>query len=211
MKKLFCFLLALGLLVGTCASYVAAHGSGHASVARVEYEGNGKVDVDFHGRVAYNNPVVTVKDADGKKYSAKILERDSDDLDFKADGVRSGKTYTFTISGIQKSGTSAFTSVSGRFTVPSVSKVTINELDYDAEDRELSVEFAHRVHYSGTKLTLKDSAGNKITVTAIEKENDEMELRTARLQRGKKYTLTISGIKHQSANAYTSVTKSFTA
>ncbi len=215
MKKMISYVLALSILLGVAVFCVPATAQAASSnkpvIARIEYEGGGKVEVDFKSRVSYNSVKVSVKDSGGKAYSAKILERDSDELDFKINSVQSGKTYTFTISGIKRSGTSGYTSVSGSVKVPSAAKITIGEVEYDAEDRELSVEFAHRVHYKNTKVTIKDSSGKSYSVRIREKENDEMELYASGLKRGKRYTLTISGIKCQSVSTYTSVSKAFTA
>ena len=49
---------------------------------KTKYEKNGKVEVDFKGRVQYKNVKVTVKDSAGKAYSAYITDRDDDELEF---------------------------------------------------------------------------------------------------------------------------------
>lgn len=115
MKKILSLVLALVLTLSLTAPALAAS----SLIKKVEYEGNGKVEVDFRSRVQYKNAKVTVKDSGGKSYSTRITEKDSDDLEFKVSGVQSGKTYTFTISGIRKRGASSYTKISGKFTVRS--------------------------------------------------------------------------------------------
>ena len=85
---------------------------------KVEYDGNGKVDVDFASKVSYKKASVTVKDSTGKTYLAKILEKDRDDLDFKISGFQTGETYTFTISGVKVRGTTGYGSVTGTVKIP---------------------------------------------------------------------------------------------
>lgn len=88
----------------------------------IEYKGKGKVEVEFIGKVYYKKPYVTVKDTSGKKYSASIVDRDSDDLDFRIKNYKEGKTYKFTIKGVKKRGTSKYGSLSGTVKIPSAKK-----------------------------------------------------------------------------------------
>lgn len=87
----------------------------------------------------------------------------------------------------------------------------VEEIDYDADDRELSVEFRGRIQYKNVKVTLKDSAGKSSSVTICELDDDEIEMRVGRLRRGKSYTIKISGIKARGAAAYTTCSKTFKA
>lgn len=84
----------------------------------VKYEGKGKVEVEFRSKVKYRNASVTVKDTSGKKYSAYIVDRDSNDLDFRIRNYKAGKTYKFTIKGVKKRGTSKYGSVTGTVKIP---------------------------------------------------------------------------------------------
>lgn len=84
----------------------------------VEYKGNGKVEVEFRTKVNYKNTKVTVKDSSGSRYSAYIVDKDSDDLEFRIKNFKKGKTYSFTIDGIRKRGTVKYSSVSGTVKIP---------------------------------------------------------------------------------------------
>ena len=72
-------------------------------VKKAEYEGKGRVEVDFNSKVKYKNVKVTVKDNKGATYSTTINEKDNDDLTFTIKNFKTGRTYTYTISGIKKS------------------------------------------------------------------------------------------------------------
>ena len=110
-------------MFGTTAMAASAP-SNRPEIEDVDYEGSGKVEVDFYNQVYYNGVKFTVKDTSGKSYSTKILEKDSDEISFKVNNVKSGKTYNFTISGIKVRGTSGYTSVSSSFKVSAVGAVT---------------------------------------------------------------------------------------
>ena len=114
MKKRIVSLLLVVLLLTVSAVPALATAP---KVKKVEYDGNGVVDVDFTTKnVRYKNAKVVVKDSSGKKLTARIIEKDNDEVSFKATGVKAGKKYTFTISGVRagKSGSGRKRTRSGR-------------------------------------------------------------------------------------------------
>jgi len=215
MKKLVIFFLSLvmvfgALTIGGTGLEASAAKSNVPKFEDIDYEGNGRVDVDFCSRVVYKDAKVKVKDSDGKSYTASIVARDNDEVDFKIKNFATGKTYTFTISGIKVSGTDKYTSVTGKVKIPAPS-LYIKEVDCDIEDKELSVEFNCKVNYSGVKVTVKDSKGNTYSTKILEKDKDEIEVRVSGLKNGSKYTVSVSGVKRTDASSYTTVSKTFVA
>ncbi len=76
-----------------------------------------EVEIDFSQPVQYKNVKVTVKDAAGKSYTAKITEKSSRELEVYVKGLKAGKTYTVTVSGVRGKGTTdKYGTVSGSFT-----------------------------------------------------------------------------------------------
>ena len=213
MKKWIALLLTTAALLAAALPAFAAS----ASIKKTEYEGSGYVDVDFKSRVQYNNVKVTVRDSSGKTYKANITEKDSDDLTFKAVGISSGKTYTYTISGVRTGGSGSYGSVSGTFKTPGSSsgstakKLSIKSLDYDAGDRELEIEFSAKVQYDNLRVRVTDSTGTKsYTVRILEKDNDSIDIRVSGLRSGQKYTVKVAGVRAGSSGSYGGVSKSFT-
>lgn len=207
-KKLVALMLALVLALSVSAPVLAAR----SLIEKVEYEGKGKVEVDFYGRVQYKNPAVTVKDADGKTYRARITDRDSDDLEFKVTGLKGGMTYRFTISGIRQRGASSYTSYSGKFAVPaelSASKM-IKKVEYEGRGK-VEVEFRGKVQYKRVKVTVQDAQGKTYAAKILDKDNDDLEFRVTGLKSGETYSFTISGIRKRGAKAYTSYRGEFIA
>ena len=91
----------------------------------IRHKGNGRIKVEFHGKVRYKNAKVTVKDKNGKKYKIKSIKKDSDEIRFTIVKYKAGKTYKIMISGVKKKGTRKYGKVSGRCTItPIVNSAT---------------------------------------------------------------------------------------
>lgn len=180
-------------------------------VKKAEYEGKGRVEVDFNSMVKYKNVKVTVKDNKGATYSTTINEKDNDDLTFTIKNFKTGRTYTYTISGVKKNNESSYGKVTGKVTIPTPTTTPkVKEVDYDKGDREVEFEFTTRVQWKGTKVTITD--GSKNYVTRIkEKDSDSIEVKVSKLTIGKKYTYKISGVRVKGANSYKTISGTFIA
>ncbi len=204
--KLIALIMAAVLALSAIPAFAAT-----PTIKKTEYEGNGVVEVDFKKSVQYKNAKVRVKDSSGKFYTAKITEKDSDDLTFKVSNLVAGKTYAYQISGVRSGKSGSYVKITGKFTVPAAKKLSITEIECDASDRELELEFSGRVQYKSAKVTVKDSAGKKYTACIEEKDSDSMEIYVKGLKKGKKYTVTISGVRLRNTGSYGKVSKTFTA
>lgn len=217
-------LLSLALAVTVVGSGFAFYGakdsedayavSGKPSIEKTDYDGKGKVEVEFYGDVKYYNTKVTVtKLSTGQTYNAEIIKKDSDDIEFISPSYTSGCKYKYTISGVKKYRASSYTSVSGYFTVPKATTIKIEEIEYDAEDRELSVDFKTRVNWKNPTVNVYSTSGTYICSGRIlEKDSDGIEVRLSKsLSYGKKYTCKISGVKAKTASEYKTISKKFYA
>ena len=91
----------------------------------VEYEGKGKVEVEFRSKdVQYRKLKVTVKDSSGKTYKVRILGKERDDVDFRIVGYKAGTTYKFTIKGVRRKGEKKYSSLKGKVWIPIGCKLT---------------------------------------------------------------------------------------
>lgn len=206
-KRMITLVLALAMILSLSVNVFAAA----PVVEKTEYEGRGYVEVEFTKKVQYKNVKVTVKNAAGKVMTAVITEKDDDDLTFRVSGVKPGAKYTYTISGVRAGRAGKYQSVTGSFKVPKWDPL-IKDIDYDAEDRELEVEFVKRVQYKNLKVTLKDAKGNTVRCRIEEKHAREIDLVIpGGLKAGQKYTITISGIRQGTTGSYTSLSSTFTA
>ena len=121
MKKITVFSLMVTMLftAGAVPTFAAPAGP---RVEDVEYKGNGVVEVDFVGDVKYKRTKITLKDNKGKKYKARIIKRDNDDIKFKIKKYKKGRTYRITISGIKRWNASKYTKVKAKVKIRKGSK-----------------------------------------------------------------------------------------
>ena len=88
--------------------------------------------------------------------------------------------------------------------------VVVEEVDYDAEDREVSFEFQGEVKWKKTKVTIRNSKGKNMVRKIVEKDDDEIEVSVKKLSPGEKYIYKITGVARKGSKKYRTVKGSFT-
>lgn len=167
--------LAMVLFVG---AVVPSHAKAPVKES-VKYLGSGKVEVEFRSDVDYKNVKVSVKDSSGKKYSAKIYNKDDDELKFKVSNFKKGKKYNFVISGVRKERSVKYGSVKGSFSIP---KASISK------DKAISLAKSHAIKKwnlskSGFRKVEADSdsyKGSAVYEVSFDKGNYEYEIIVAK-------------------------------
>lgn len=205
MKKLTIALLLV--LVLTVVPTLAAQNDG----LRVEYDGFGRVEVDFKKNVRYNEPGVSVQNAKGESLPAVVLDLDDDDLDFVVENLVPGESYTFTITGVSYAKTETAEPFTGSFRVPAEGEIAVRKIDYDRDDRELEVDFNTKVEYEQLNVSVQDADGKTYDVEIREKDRDSVEMRVSGLERGVEYSVIVSGLRLSDSANTVSVTGTFTA
>lgn len=200
MKKLTAVLMAVAMMLTVAAQA--------AQIEKTEYEGFGYVEVDFINDVRYTGDVqVTVTDVAGTNYTATVQKMDDDDLTFKVDNIVEDQVYNYTISGIE--GDAA---LSGEFYASALKSSMIEKVEYDANDRELDIEFNMDVSYdANSTVTVTDAAGSEYAATILEKDSDSIEVRVEGLTPGETYTVTITGIAKAGENTFETYSREFVA
>ena len=67
---------------------------------------------------------------------------------------------------------------------------------------KVEVEYIGHVKYKNSKITVKDTGGNKYGVRVIERDDDETIFKIKNYKAGKTYNFTISGIKKAGTSTY---------
>ena len=106
--------IALTMLLSTAFSVSAAA----PSIEEIEHKGNGRVEVEFYGKVRYKRAKVIVKDNKGKEYKGKGVIKDDDDINFTIKNYKRGRTYKVTIKGVKARGTSKYGKRTAKITIP---------------------------------------------------------------------------------------------
>ncbi len=206
------FALALAMMVPSLPAYAAdiLPKKGSSLIEDVDYEGKGKVDVEFAGKVAYGKVSVVVKDTDGKSYKATVVKKDNDDLTFRIDNPKTGKDYRFTIKNMKKKGAAKLRSVTGYFRIAGPKECLVDDIDYDAEDKEVSFDFQGKVTFRNPSVQIKDSNGNNIGLNMSEFDADGIEvLLNSKLKKGVTYSYIITGVSRKGKNSYKTVKGKF--
>ena len=180
-------------------------------IHKAKAEKGGKVEVDFRGKVQYQNPKVTVKDSNGKSYAVRITERDDDEMEFVIKNYKAGTKYTYQISGIRARGEKTYGKVSGTITTPKeAAGVAVKKAKYDRSDRELEISFTGKVRW--TKATVKITDG-KTTYRAriTDRDDDELEVFVSGLKKGTRYQYTITGLNDRKTGKALTLSGNFTA
>ena len=206
MKKAFAALLLTALLLTATALGAS---TGQAPAYRAEYDGNGRVEIDFRSGATYKNLSVTVLDPDGVAQTVTILETDDDDLTFKIESIQPSTTYSFTVSGVQLPGAEP-EALTGEITTPAAGETAIRSIEAD-DGNELEIEFAGRVDYADPTVTVTDAEGAELTCVITEKDDDSMEVRAEGLVKGEDYTVTVTGVGEAGSGISGTVTRTFTA
>ena len=205
-RKMICTAMVMvWMLIAAVPAFAAP------KIKAAEYEGNGRVEVDFSSKVKYKNVKVSVKDNKGASYSVKINEKDNDDLTFTIKNYKAGRTYTYTISGVRKSKEKTYGKVTGKVTIPAASGTPrVKKTDYDRKDKELEFDFASDVQWKNAKVVITDGKKN-YSVRILEKDKDSIEVKVSGLKVGSKYNYKISGVRVKGTSVYQTISGTFVA
>lgn len=235
LKKLSAIALALVLSLGLAAAPASAaektskttvskeSGRKNITLKKLTYDLKEKddenVNIDFKTKVKWQKgSSVSVKDSSGTAYKAYIEDRDSDEVDLYVKNLAAGKDYTIILSGIRARSDSAYGKLTIRFSIPAASTSTnttlkLEEIEYDADDRELNLDFRKSITVgSNVSVQITDASGKTYRADITDWDSDEIEIRVLdRLSYGQSYTVKISNIKAKGASSYTSFSKTFRA
>lgn len=180
------------------------------TIQSVTYDNDGEVNIEFQEKVRYKKTKVTVQDAAGNKYTARIQDKDNDELDFYVRKIKEDTSYSFTISGIKRAKAASYTSVSGSFSVPAADAIEIESIEYDEEDRELSFEFVNNVCWKNRTPVVKitDADGTAVKTRVTDRDRDSLDIRV-NLDYDTEYQYSIAGIAPYGSTNYITVTDVF--
>lgn len=91
--------------------------AGELAIKEIDYDGDDReLEVEFNGRVQYQDLSAVVRDASGNSYEATVRERDEDSVELRVSGLTRGGEYTVVVSGVRLADSAEFASVSRSFT-----------------------------------------------------------------------------------------------
>lgn len=187
-------------------------------IEEIEYDDDGLLELEFKTKLQWKkNAKVTVTDADGKKYTAKIRKKDSDECDIRISNIKPSnvdRTFTFIVSGVKSRYSNTYTTITGSFEVKKTItsnkiSVKIDDVDYDEDDEELEISFKKDVRWKNAKIKITDTRNRSYEAEFIELDDDECTIYVEGLKPEQKYNFKITGIKGKKDSSYGSISGSF--
>ena len=96
-------------------TFVAKGMKTECKVAKAEKSGKNYIILKLKGSAYYKDASVVVKDADGKELSAKIVKKAKGNIKVKAEGMKKGKAYTVTVTGVKMKKEANYASITKTF------------------------------------------------------------------------------------------------
>lgn len=205
MKKLISLLIALAALLTLTAL------ADTPVIEAVNYYGNGRAEIEFVRDVQYENLTVTAADLFGNPVNVTLVDVDDDEIDVLLENVQYETLYTLTVSGVRSGRSGAYETLTAELTTPAENALFITNVDADADDREVEIEFSGRVEYDNVTVTIADKDGNLLETRITEREGDSLELKVKGLRYGEEYTATVTGASLRGSGIYGEVKAEFTA
>ncbi len=206
MKKLLTAILLVALF-----AFAATAVAETPVIEKLEYEGNGYLELDFQRDVEYQNLSVSVKNAANEEFPVTVVEQDNDDLTIRVDNLEKGQSYTVAVSGIRSGASGEFETVTAEIALPEEGMPAIESVEYDRKDGEVEIDFMEHVEYKDLAVEITDLNGNTYEASVKESDSDSIELRTSGLVDGENYLLKVSGVSLKGLNNYLTVSQEFTA
>ena len=96
----------------------------------------------------------------------------------------------------------------GAAPIPAEAKAPKVESAEFETSKKIDVDFKGKVQYNKVTVKVKDTAGKTYKAVITEKDNDSITIKVPKIKAGKKYKITISGIRKKGTGAYGKVTTS---
>lgn len=205
MKKLISLLTALAALLTLTALAETP------VIEAVNYYGNGRAEIEFVRDVQYENLTVTAADLFGNPVNVTLVDVDDDEIDLRLENVQPETLYTLTVSGVRSGRAGAYETLTAELTTPAENALFITNVDADADDREVEIEFPGRVEYDNVTVTIADRDGNLLETRITERDDDGLELKVKGLKYGEEYTATVTGAALRGSGIFNEVKAEFTA
>ena len=113
---------------------------------------------------------------------------------------------------IAKANSSRYGSESVECSTTQTNPVQVIEVDFDADDKEVTFEFNQPVTYNNVTVKITDAQGKTVYETVIiEQDPDDLTVRVPKIRRGQTYNYEITGVKGVNATTSQTLTGTFKA
>lgn len=180
-------------------------------VSKVTCTSAGKVNISFKNKVTYTDALkAVIKDANGKEITCKISKKNKNLLTVSVAGLVKGETYTITIEGILGKDSKETATITKSFvakgmkTTSKVDKVSIQNKKF------VILKMKSATYYKDATVTVVDSKNTPCAAKIVKKSKGNIKVEITGMKKGKKYSITINGVRTQKEKNYGSITKTVT-
>lgn len=180
-------------------------------VSKVTCTASGKVNVSFKGKVTYTDALkVTITDEEGKETECRIKKKNKGTMQIAVSGLVKGQKYTLTIDGVLAKNAKEAVTITKTFTAKGM-KTACKVSKASVTKKFVTLKMKSKAYYKDATVTIRDADGNVYDAKIVKKSKGNIKVRVAGLKTGKKYTVTVTGVKTKKEKSYSSITKTFTA
>lgn len=182
------------------------------NIAKITCTASGKLNISFGQNVAYTetlNAVIT--DNSGKEIECGISAKSRRKLTVSVKGLIKGQNYNLTIEGIANYNSDKAATVSKTFTAKGMKTASSVEKVSMTKKNVIILHTKSAAYYKDATVEVKDADGNILSAAIIKKAKGNIKIKVDGLEKGKKYTVTVNGVKTKKENNFSSITKIFTA
>lgn len=141
-----------------------------AKIDYVDYE-SGSLNIVFKEKVKWKNPTVSVVDADGQSYSARITDTGGTSCEIHVKGLPANMECTFTLAGVAVRDGGSFGTVKGYFDTPDIAD-GLEDDDEDDSDEETKPSETTRAPETQTEA-VKESTHSETERSQAEMQQTE--------------------------------------
>lgn len=185
------------------------------SVSKATCTSAGKVNISFRKNVSYASDLaVKIIAADGTEKDATITKKTKGMLVISGAGLVKGEKYTVEITGIKVKGSEVYTSTKCSFTAKKIkttceAKKIKNKVAAKSKNR-ITVKCNKSVVLADTvTVTVTDADGNTYDAKIAGKSKGNIKVSVSKLEKGKKYTVVINGVKGKKEANFGSISTTF--
>jgi hypothetical protein len=182
------------------------------NIAKITCTASGKLNISFGQNVAYTetlNAVIT--DNSGKEIECGISAKSRRKLTVSVKGLIKGQNYNLTIEGIANYNSDKAATVSKIFTAKGMKTASSVEKVSMTKKNVIILHTKSAAYYKDATVEVKDADGNILSAAIIKKAKGNIKIKVDGLEKGKKYTVTVNGVKTKKENNFSSITKIFIA
>ncbi|MDO5155632.1 MAG: hypothetical protein Q4D51_06675 [Eubacteriales bacterium] len=181
-------------------------------LSKVTCTASGKLNISFKEKVNYADTLnIVLTDEAGTEIPCTISKKKKSSMTIAVKGLVKGQSYQLSISGLVSQKTNEAVTVEQTFKAKGIKTACKAEKVSVSKANNVSLKLKGSACYKDAVVEVKDENGTVYEAKIVKKAKGSIKIAVEGLEKGKKYKVTISGIKTKKEKNYSSITTSFKA